>query len=830
MDILRKISHKKLIIMVTHNPDLAREYSSRIISVVDGRVVDDSNPLPLDEVTVTIESKPRRRKRKSAPVFYDENGNPIPKKKKKSMSFLTALSLSLNNLMTKKGRTFMTSFAGSIGIIGIALILSVSTGVNNYINAVQRDTLASYPISLKASTTDLAALMEAMMETESGKDDKNRDPNRVYETQVMEELMNTLNSSEPNTNDLKSFKQHLESNEEFAKYLTAIQYTYDFDWTILTKDTDGTVVKSDVMALLDAIYGGGMSNGVMGSAGSSNSLFATSTDTMMSNFDVWEELLPGTDGDLINDLIKEEYDVIYGDWPKASNEIMLVVNQNNEISDLALYALGLRTEQEIMDALMAAAKGEVIELEEIHSWSYEELCNMSFRMLLQTECYQKNAEGIYEDYSQDDTKISYLYNNKDLGIDLKIVGILRPNEEAASAILNGNIVYTSALTEYAIKKTADSALIAEQIANPETDVLTGLPFKSNNMTDEEKKQAVTDYVATLSTEEKVALAHVIYASFIPEDELNTLIEAKRLLLGDQIETIVVQMLMEQLKFDEETVRSYIADPEIYATAESAVLTGLVMQERQQEAAILFAQKTDEEICAFMDNYMATTMTLDQYVLAYDEYIPKQYSESTYDENLVLLGNVSLDSPDGINLYCETFEDKDTVEQLIRAYNDTVDEEQKIEWTDLVALLMSSVTTIVNAITYVLVAFVAISLIVSSIMIGIITYISVLERTKEIGILRAIGASKRDISRVFNAETLIVGFVAGAIGILITLGLIMIINVILFNLTGIAELQAFLPPVAAVILVAISMLLTFVAGLFPSGFAAKRNPVEALRSE
>ena len=829
MDILREISHKKLIIMVTHNPELAKEYSSRIISLVDGRVVDDTNPLNT-KTNNAIAPQKKRRKKKALPVYFDEDGNPINRKKKKSMSFFTALSLSLNNLLTKKGRTFMTSFAGSIGIIGIALILSVSTGVNNYINAVQRDTLASYPISLQASTTDLAALMEAMMNTTKDEETKNRDPNRVYETQVMEELMNTLNSSEPNTNDLKSFKKYLESTDAFDKYLTAIHYQYYFDWAILTKNTTGTVVKSDVMALLNALYGGNTSGGILGSTESSNSLFANSTNTMMSSFDVWQEMLPGKENELVSDLIKEEYDVIYGDWPQAANEIMLVVNQNNEISDLALYALGLRTEKEIVDALMAAAKGEEIEIGELQSWSYEDLCQMSFRMLLQTECYQKNAEGIYENYSKDDAKISYLYNNKDLGIDLKIVGILRPNADAASAILSGNIVYTSALTEYAIKKTEASPLIAEQFANPTVDVLTGLPFKTNDMTDAEKKQAVIDYVETLSIEEKVALAHVVYASFIPEDELATLIEMKRTLLGDQIENIVVQMLMAQLKFDEETVRSYISDPTIYATAENAVLTGLVMEDRQKEAAILFAQQTPEEVCAFMDDYMATKMTMDQYVLAYDEYIPKQVSDSTFDENLMLLGNVNLDFPGTINLYCATFEDKDAVESLIKAYNDTVDEEQKIEWTDFVALLMSSVTTIVNAITYVLVAFVAISLIVSSIMIGIITYISVLERTKEIGILRAIGASKKDISRVFNAETLIVGFVAGAIGILITLGLIVIINIILFNLTGIPNLQAFLPPVAAVILVAISMFLTFIAGLFPSGFAAKRNPVEALRSE
>lgn len=820
MEILKKISQKKLIIMVTHNPELAREYSSRIISVLDGHVVDDTDPYPLspDTETAVASAKKRSKQRRTR-----TDGA----KKKKSMSFWTALSLSLNNLMTKKGRTFMTSFAGSIGIIGIALILSVSTGVNNYINSIQRDTLASYPITLKASSTDLSSVMTTLMQTNSGAAEDHRDSNRVYETQVIEELMNSINTSKPNTNDLKAFKKHLEQTEAFDQYLTAIQYTYDFNWTILTKDTSGNVVKSDVMELLNSIYGGGSASGLMGSLTSSGSIFSDSGSMMYSSLDVWEEMIPGKDGEQVNDIIKDEYDLIYGEWPQAYNEIMLVVTKNNEISDLALYALGLRTEKEITDELMAAIKGDVIELDELRSWSYEELCGMTFRMLLQSECYQVQADGTYVDSSKTDIGRNLLYNNADLGVDLKIVGIIRPNDTATSAILDRYLVYTSALTEYAIRKTADSDLLKRQLNNPDTDILTGLPFKPsaiNDLTPDEKKAKVQEYVATLSVNEKAAFAKLAYESYVSDSDVEKWIQT----IGEET---LIQMLAEQLNYSADDLRTALGNEEIRKNILYPILKEKILDSRDADTAFkAMGLTTDEAIANYMDQYVTSGMSSEEYELAYDQILAPTYSESTYEDNLELLGNVDLDAPDGINLFSATFEDKDEVERLIKEYNASVDEEQKISWTDYVALLMSSVTMIVDAITYVLIAFVAISLIVSSIMIGIITYISVLERTKEIGILRAIGASKKDIRRVFNAETLIVGFVAGAIGILITLGLVVIINIILFQLTAIPNLQAFLPPTAAVILVCISMFLTFIAGLFPSGFAAKRNPVEALRSE
>ncbi len=845
MEILKKISRRKLIIMVTHNPELAKEYSSRIISMVDGRITNDTNPCwggssSFDAPEYAAKEK-KAKKRKLFSIDTTDvarfglNGtgfrtSRMAKKNKKSMSFFTALSLSLNNLLTKKARTFMVSFAGSIGIIGIALILSVSTGVNNYINAVQRDTLASYPIQLLAESTDLSSLIRTMMETNENKD-ANRELDKVYESTIVVDLMNSLNSAKTNKNDLTAFKKHLESTDAFKEYLTAIQYQYDFNWSVLTKDADGAVIKSDAMELINAIYGGAMNNSAAGSMMNMGGMGSS----MMGGFNVWQEMLPGIgEGETINSLITEEYDLIYGDWPNAYDEVVLVVNKQNEISDLALYALGLRTEKEIMDALMAASKGEVLDTTEAKSWSYEELCDMEFRLFLQSECYQQQLDGTYKDYSKDQADLKFLFDSN-LGIDLKISGIVRPGENTSSSILSGTIAYTSELTKYAIEKTATSKLIQDQIANPDVDILTGKPFKpadAAKLTDAQKKEAVINALNDSETDPLTKMALFTALISTPsEEQVKQALDAQILAAGSiqkfaamalaqQTPGMTVEAALEAIQkagMDDETLYHTLYDPF------KEVFTQQYAQAKQQEI------KDDPSKMMTLAGQAIATLDDKSFASLYDEHL-ENYSDSTYEKNLVLLGDVSLDSPSAINLYCDTFEDKDLIAELIEEYNGTVKEEQQIKYTDYVALLMSSVTTIVDAITYVLIAFVAISLVVSSIMIGIITYISVLERTKEIGILRAIGASKKDIRRVFNAETLIVGFVAGALGIGITLGLNVVINIILFNLTGLVNLKAVLPTTAAFLLVGISMALTLIAGIFPSGFAAKRNPVEALRTE
>jgi len=858
MDILKKISRKKLIIMVTHNPDLAKEYSSRIISMVDGRVTNDTNPCWGGSGFDAPEygEKKKKKKKKLFSINADDAEkfglggtglySPRMAKRKKSMSFFTALSLSLNNLMTKKARTFMVSFAGSIGIIGIALILSVSTGVNNYINAVQRDTLASYPIQLMAESKDLSSLISTMMETSEEKEN-NRPLDKIYESTIMVDLMNSFNTADTNRNDLKSFKKHLESNEAFKEYLTAIQYQYNFNWSALVKDANGKIIKSDAMELINALSGGSMENSAAGSMMNMGGISSAMTGT----FNVWQEMLPALDENAnndtvtINSLIKDEYDVIYGEWPDAYNEVVLVVNKQNEISDLALYALGLRTKEEIIKAIMDAQNEVILDTSQAKSWSYEELCDMEFRIVLPYECYTQDfATGNWVDSSKTDKGLSDLYDKvgkDDFGFTIKISGIIRPGENTSSSILSGTIAYPAKLTEKAIQKVSTSTLLQQQIHSIEKDILTNKDFKTQELTPDQKEAIVREVTDNPETDpmDLYPMFKMVYCT-PTEAKVDAEISA---LLENPIELMsyLTTILQEEFGWTMEEIREKFEsfggeggesgeEGEVTMDSLRSFLYPRLFRDypERKEAELKAAESTPIVIGQMMMETMSN-LTTEDYVILYDAFFD-EYSNSTYEKNLALLGNVSLDSPSAINLYCDTFEDKDIVADLITEYNGTVEEEQQIKYTDYVALLMSSVTTIVDAITYVLIAFVAISLVVSSIMIGIITYISVLERTKEIGILRAIGASKKDIRRVFNAETLIVGFVAGALGIGITLGLNVVINIILFKLTEIANLKAVLPPTAALILVGISMALTLIAGIFPSGFAAKRNPVEALRTE
>lgn len=837
MDILQSISRKKLIIMVTHNPELARRYSSRIIKVLDGRVVDDSRPYRAEAKNAPVAATGLSRVKKRSPLAIDAKEarraqfgglggkkQSVTGKKKRSMSFFTALSLSLNNLMTKKGRTFMTAFAGSIGIIGIALILSVSSGVNAYIESVQRDTLASYPIELHAESVDLTSLVNTLMNS-NGDDTHDHDRNKVYESIVLAQLMNALGSTGTESNDLTAFKKHLESSEEFAKYLSAIRYQYDFNWSILVREGNeigsdgGKVVKPDVAAWLSGMRGS------TGSGSSSQSPFSSMMGTSMGGFNVWTEMLAPldkNDSNLVSSLVREKYELIDegGRWPEAANEVVLIVDEHNEISDLALFALGLRTEEEMNKVMLAAMKGEPVDLSNRKAWSYEEIKQMRFRLLLASECYEKNANGTYTDLSASDSGLESLYGDADRGFTLQVVGIVRPTDDATSAFMSGSIGYTSALADEAMARTQKLGMLDEQKNSPDIDIITGQPFKSDKViTEEQKRTAIHNYLASLSeAEAKQFLCRVLAPE--PSEEQ---IAAKVAEINAYPAPVLRQLLstaLETLGQEGVTVDMVMENPQLKAMAIQAIALAMVQDELNQAA---FGDKTVAEMEAMLSAAQADK-------LYEEDEIPHDYSKSTYRKNLSLLGDVNSDSPSAIYLFAATFEDKDEISALIDSYNGTVEESKKISYTDYVGLLMSSVTTIVNAISYVLIAFVAISLVVSSIMIGIITYISVLERTKEIGILRAIGASKKDVGRVFNAETLIVGFVAGIIGIVITLLLNQVVNVILFHFTGIAGLRAVLPVGAAIILVAISMFLTLIAGLIPSGFAAKKNPVEALRSE
>ena len=797
MDLLQEIAKDRLVIMVTHNPELAETYSTRIIRILDGKIVGDTNPC--EEMVEENISRNLGKKQKRI--------------RNRSMSFATALALSLNNLRTKKGRTLLTSFAGSIGIIGIALILAISNGVTNYINRVQEDTLSSYPITIQKETVDISSVITSIMSANNADKTLNHDLDAVYANRVMYELMNSLSNTEVQTNNLKAFKKYIESTPGFKEFASAIDYSYAIDFHIFTKDKNGNIIKSDVASLMKEFF-----------AGSSSQMGGMS---MMAGYDVWQEMLKGSDGEILNDLFYDQYDLLYGAWPKAYNEIVLIVDENNEISDLVLYSLGLKTteemKQEIQDSMQGALKDGPAE-----SWSYEEICNMTFKMILSSDFYQKTANGTYTDLSQIQAGVEFLYNS-DHAIDLKVAGIIRPNSDSVASMMTGSIGYTTALTEYAINRMAQSDIVKEQLANPDMDIITGLPFKTDDVevTDEEKINLVKAYFASLSTEEKANL----YIEIETKLQLESMVAGMlSMYTEEQLKEFAVQAYAEQMGMDPEQIRGYI-DQMSKEDLIAAIKDGIYEQMAAQYGPALrekLKQQGNEMLALALD---AKAFTNEQYLEFFELYVPATYSDSTFDDNLSKLGYVDIDSPTAINIYTSTFADKDEISALIAEYNRNVEnEDDEINYTDLVALLMSSITLVINAISYVLIAFVSVSLVVSSIMIGIITYISVLERTKEIGILRAIGASKKDISRIFNAETAIVGFASGAIGIGITLLLIVIANPILQAVTGIGILRASLPVIGAIILVLLSISLTMVAGLIPSRLAAKKDPVVALRTE
>lgn len=802
MELLQEIAKDKLVVMVTHNAELAEKYSTRIVRLLDGEVIGDTDPFNPDG------AEPPR----------EDTG-----KKKPSMSFLTALSLSFNNLKTKKGRTILTAFAGSIGIIGIALILSLSNGIQTYINQVQEDTLSTYPLTIEAEAVDLSSMIEAMAGAGDGGDEHELDA--VYSNVILYDLMDSITSMDTETNDLKSFKEFLDANGGgINDYTSAIQYVYEPNFDIYTQDDDGNVVKSDVVTLLNELlsgmYGGDFSD-----------YFSTMGD-FYSSFESWQEMLPGENGELINETLQEQYDVIYGSWPQSYDEVVLVVDQNNEVSDLVLYTLGLRTEEELTDSLEAYMNGETVDAE-VQSWSYEELCGRTFKLVGWYDHYvYDDATGTYTDVSGTDAGLDYLYENEDVGVTLKISGIVRQNADAVAGMMSGAIGYTGALTEYVIGDAQGSDVIVDQYANPDVDVVTGLPFATGDEvepTAEELRTEVDDYIASLNEEDKAEL-YTSLMSTPTDDYLNAAVEqAVSGLTREDIESMMLSGYAEEMGVDEDAVRDYVQQ------MDDETLMGYVRDMARETISEQYTEAVQQQLASLSQQQLAmaleyTELSDWQYEHIYNELMPPRYSDSTYDQNMELFGYVDMDSPDSINLYATTFSDKDEIARIIDEYNASADEEQQISYTDYVAILMSSISTIINAISYVLIAFVAISLVVSSIMIGIITYISVLERTKEIGILRAIGASKRDVSNVFNAETLIEGLAAGLIGIGLTLLLNIPINAIVQHLTGIESLRSILPVAGAVILIVISMLLTFIAGLIPSRFAAKRDPVEALRTE
>ena len=793
MDLLKEISSNKLIIMVTHNPELAESYASRIIRIKDGVIIGDSDPYTAEGEETSAASKKERRT---------------------SMSFLTALSLSLNNLMTKKTRTVLTAFAGSIGIIGIALIMSLSNGIQNYIDKVQADTLSSYPITIQAESVDMTSMMTSLMGVRSQAEGGMHDKDAVYSSTVMYDMMNSMISADKQTNNLKPFKEYIEDeNSEIAQYISSVQYTYDLDMNLYAEDVDGNIAKTDVVQLMQtamsSMYGGDYSS------------FFSTYGSYYSVIDIWQEMLPGENGEYINPFLKNQYDVLYGKWPESYDEAVLIVNENNEISDLVLYALGLKSTASIADDMQSFVSQETVEAK-VESWSYEDICKMSFRYIFPADMYQYDeAEEKYINLGEEDLGLKTLYNN---GLELKIVGVIRQNEDAVSGMMTGAIGYTHAFIEHIAKEAEQKELVKKQLEDKEYNILSGLKFldtEDEALTKDRKQQAAREYIGQ-ADEATIAELYIKFMCHPSDEYVKEMVDEQ--LEGTTREDIEKQILetypeyasmLEQM--DDDMLFDYIGK----------MAGDQVREQYAAEMEKLYRELSDEEL---VEDFGLLVLEDEDYLWIYNNAMPPVYSEINYKETMKKLGYVDLDSPSVINIYASTFEDKDNISTAIKNYNSSVSKEDEITYTDIVALLMSSITTIINVISYVLIAFVAISLVVSSIMIGIITYISVLERTKEIGILRAIGASNRDVSHVFNAETVIIGFTAGAIGIILTLLLNIPINMIVHDLTGIMSLNSALPAAGGIGLVLISMILTFIAGLIPSGIAARKDPVEALRTE
>lgn len=693
MDILKKISDNKLIIMVTHNAELAEQYSSRIIRLLDGKVTDDTAPY---EIPAGKEISPV--------------AGALDKKEKVSMSFFTALSLSFKNLLTKKGRTFLTSFAGSIGIIGIALILSLSSGFQAYINRVQEDTVSTYPITIENESVDYSSMLNSMMgETGTVKD---KEEGRIYAAPVMSQFVNTM-SAEVKKNNLSELKKYLESPDcNIGDYVLDVQYQYDIPLNVYAKDYSGGINKVNPSTLYQDIWG------------VSDETMSSSLVSSFSNTDMWSQMIDN------QDLLNSQYDLVAGSWPDNYNEVVVVADKNHQITDVSLYALGIRNSSELKNIMINLNK----QLDDkVSSYSYEDLLNLRFKVVLPSAYYRYDeATGAYKNMSNSEDYVKQLIDN---GIEVKVSGIIVAKDDAVATSITGVVGYTKNLVDYIVSENNKSDIVKAQLDNPDIDVLTGLPFSTVDI--DLTMDDINAYISTLPKEQQKIIS--AYIANLSDD-------------------VIIEMFKSQIQ---------------------------------------------------------------------------QSSSNTYKSNIEALGYVTTDNPSKINIYAKDFESKDAISDIISAYNDKVKSEGndslEISYTDYIGLMMSSVSKVVDAISYVLIAFVSISLVVSSIMIGIITYISVLERTKEIGILRSIGASKHDISRVFNAETMIVGLVAGIIGIGFTLLLNIPINIIIKKFSGISGV-AVLPLEGALILIAISVFLTLIAGLIPARVASKKDPVIALRAE
>ena len=745
MDLLNEVAKDRLVVMVTHNPELAEEYANRIVKVKDGHIISDSNPYEIDIKNM-------------APPKHENMG-------KASMSLLTALSLSFNNLKTKKGRTLLTAFAGSIGIIGIALILSLSNGVNTYIDNIQKDTMTSYPISIEAETIDISSIMSSGGPTPGKPSDVNHDLNAIYSNGSGIEMASTMTSSFTE-NNLTEFKKYLDNpDSEINQYVgeNGIIYSYDTKFGVYTKDSEGTFVNTDGSTLTDK----NSSSTTMTGISAMSSMPISKISGFSSSSNNFKEFLPGKDGASVSDAIKDSYDLLYGDWPTAYDEVILTLDQNNEISATTLYQLGILPSAEYKELMTKIENGEEIKLES-KSWKYEDICNQEFYMIPDCDTYISNGNGTFTSIKDNVNEMEKLLDN---AIKLKITGVVRPKEDAKNASITSAIGYTKALTDYIIEYTDNSEVVKAQKESSTINVLNGMEFSPSS--DDEKIADAKKYLEGLGVSDKANLFKTMMYSMqstsnVEDEGISTSMQA--------------------------------GTPDISTMSE-------------------------EQLAAMLDEYLKSPDD-DTLLKIYDAYI----STGSYDDNMTTFGVVSLDAPSSISIYTDSFENKEAISDCIEDYNSTANEEDQISYTDYIGILLSSITTIIDVISYVLIAFVAVSLIVSSIMIGIITFISVMERTKEIGILRAIGASKHNISQVFNAETFIIGLCSGLLGVGISALLLIPINSIIHSVLNLDTINASLPLSSAIGLIILSMILTIIGGFVPAKKAAKKDPVTALRTE
>lgn len=745
MELLKEVARDRLVVMVTHNPDLAEQYATRIVRLKDGSVIDDTRPVTEEEID-------------PATPMHRSMG-------KASMSFRTSLSLSFKNLWTKKARTLLTAFAGSIGIIGIALILALSTGVNTYINNIQQDAMNAYPIIINAETVDMSSLMSSagLMASKAAEVDEDRD--KVYANNSLLEMDANMNAS-ITENDLTAFKNYLDDpDSDIQQYLgeNGVVYTYNVDFDVLTTDTAGSIINTnrDTKTTMDDME--------ENQSNMENSEIAINMNPMLAGSTVgaenFDEIIPGSSEDaLISPVISDSYDMVCGKWPEAYNEVVLVLDDKNSIPSSVLYQLGVLSSDDydaILDALDAGEEADT------PSWSYDDLMNKRFRLVPACDYYIDNGDGTFKDVHDD---LSYQQQMYDNGLELVVSGIIRPKDGSENASIQSNVAYTRALTDYLIDYTNNSAVVKAQEATPSINVLNGVEFEAAD--DAAKAADATAYMQNLGISEKASLYTMMMYSAAQEN----------------------------------------------ASAEGGDMSAM--------AAMSSMGGDETAMASALDAWLASEPDQALLVDFYDQYL----GDVTYEDNLTSFGKVSLDAPYSISIYTDTFEAKEGVAACIENYNADRPEEEQITYTDYISLLTNSLTSMVNVVTYVLIAFVAVSLIVSCIMIGIITHISVMERTKEIGILRAIGASKRNISQVFNAETLIIGLCSGALGVGISVALTYPINAILKQLIESTSVTVYLPAQAGAVLVLISVVITMIGGMIPARKAAKKDPVIALRTE